>query len=476
LLGFWAMIGKSNAVLLALLLALPTAFMATAFIAPAVGQPNYSAWLKIVTDSWNAVPYPGFSTPVNATFPGSERLGFADRYNVTNVCVELYKFKNPGSASPAPLNSWEGPINAGSPNGTGFIRVSWPTSWENVTIIVKAKSYQGECIGAGNPFTGIIVYWLTVGGTTSFLQRFFASAANNSYTVGDDGIILTHTFTAPHKAFDFNVPAPFRAGPVDRMNITPPVFALAHSDPRNASVAHAAYIFKLFHEHTWYDVLDVLTYATIFIYDTDHTAAGSTQSLIQAAITGPDGQSRYTREIYPRSQGLGPNGRFRDNNLVPIPLQTINRFNATPFHGGIGDPQDPAPARVSNIGAPHLNATKRVWWETVLVNQTLYVGREYNGTAGNEYATVAGTGKLRPLFGAYPSDLTLSPNTVTQGGITGVPAGPFSIALNNTVHLDVMTGGLWSTWGDTGNVRVNVADFNNNTVFYARFCTFRTPT
>jgi hypothetical protein len=469
LLGFWAMIGKSNAVLLALLLALPTAFMATAFIAPAVGQTNYSAWLKIVTDSWDGSRYtifgPAYTTPVNAT-----GIDFPGRYNVTNVCVELYKFKNPGSASLAPLSSWEGPINAGSPNGTGFIRVSWPTSWENVTIIVKAKSYQGECIGAGNPFTGIIVYWLTVGGTTSFLQRFFASAANNSYTVGDDGIIRTHTFTAPHKAFDFNVPAPFRAGPVDRMNITPPVFALAHSDPRNASVAHAAYIFKLFHEHTWYDVLDVLTYATIFIYDTDHTAAGSTQSLIQAAITGPDGQSRYTREIYPRSQGLGPNGRFRDNNLVPIPLQTINRFNATPFHGGIGDPQDPAPARVSNIGAPHLNATKRVWWETVLVNQTLYVGREYNGTAGNEYATVAGTGKLRPLFGAYPSDLTLSPNTVTQGGITGVPAGPFSIALNNTVHLDVMTGGLWSTWGDTTNVRVNVADFNNNTVFYARFC------
>jgi ABC-type phosphate transport system permease subunit len=56
LLGFWAMIGKSNAVLLALLLALPTAFMATAFIAPAVGQTNYSAWLKIVTDSWDGVP------------------------------------------------------------------------------------------------------------------------------------------------------------------------------------------------------------------------------------------------------------------------------------------------------------------------------------------------------------------------------------------------------------------------------------
>jgi hypothetical protein len=109
---------------------------------------------------------------VNATFRGSERLGFADRYNVTNVCVELYKFKNPNRDSPAPLSSWEGPIRAGSPNGTGFIRVSWPTSWENVTIIVKAKSYQGDCIGEGNPFQGIIVYWLTINPTDSFRARF----------------------------------------------------------------------------------------------------------------------------------------------------------------------------------------------------------------------------------------------------------------------------------------------------------------
>jgi hypothetical protein len=463
------MIGKSNAVLLALLLALPTAFMATAYIAPAVGEETYSAWLKIVTDSWDGTDdttLPGSTTPVMPV-----GIDFPGRYNVTNVCVELYRFTNPDRLSPAPLNRLDPPRKLGSPNATGFIQITWPRAWENLTVIVYAKSYQGECIGGDDddPFTGIIVYWLTVGGTTSFLQRFFASAANNSYTVGDDGIIVEHRFTAPHKAFNFNVPAPFRAGPVDRMNITPPVFALAHSDPRNASVAHAAYIFKLFHEHTWYGTDDVLTYATIFIYDTDHTPASSTQSLIQAAITSSDGQSRYTREIYPRAQGLGPSGRFRDNKLVPIPLQTINRFNATPFHGGIGDPQDPAPVRVSNIGAPHLNATKRVWWETVLVNQTLYVGREYNGTAGNEYASVAGTGKLRPLFGAYPSDLTLSPNKVTQGGITGVPAGPFSIALNNTVHLNVMTGGLWSTWDSLGT-QVNVADFNNNTVFYARFC------
>jgi len=96
------MIGKSNAVLLALLLALPTAFMATAFIAPAVGQTNYSAWLKIVTDSWDGTSYDslydpdlGYTTPV---FPAGP--GFPDRYNATNVCVELYKFKNPNRDSP----------------------------------------------------------------------------------------------------------------------------------------------------------------------------------------------------------------------------------------------------------------------------------------------------------------------------------------------------------------------------------------
>jgi hypothetical protein len=472
--GFWAMIGKSNAVLLALLLALPTAFMATAFIAPAVGQTNYSAWLKIVTDSWDGTSYGGgFTTPVNPA-----GIDFPGRYNVTNVCVELYKFKNPGSASPAPLNSWEGPINAGSPNGTGFIRVSWPTSWENVTIIVKAKSYQGECIGAGNPFTGIIVYWLTVNGTISFGSRFGIPLAPSgttltNATIGDDGILVDHA--APPLAssdFVFNAPAPFRAGPVDHMDMTPQMFAAAHSDPRNASVAHAAYIFKLFHEHTWYGTDDVLTYATIFIYDTDHTPANSERSLLQAAITGPDGQSRYTREIYPRAQGLGPNGKFRDNKLVPIPLQTINLNTKEPLSGGIADPEDAAPPGESNIGAPHLNATKRVWWETVLVNQTFYVGREYNGTAVDEFELDPATGKTRPLFGAYPADLTLSPDTVTQGGIRGVPAGPLSLALNHTVDLSIpgfQVPGL--QWDTTPRLVENVANFNNNTVFYARFCT-----
>jgi hypothetical protein len=367
LLGFWAMIGKSNAVLLALLLALPTAFMATAFIAPAVGQANYSAWLKIVTDSWDGTAYGGtFKTPVNPA-----GIDFPGRYNVTNVCVELYRFFNPTAASTAPLDRYERLDRVFTPNATGFVQISWPTTWENVTIIVKAKSYQGECIGTGSPFSGIIVYWLTINGVPSFLQRFFGTTTIGNYTIGDDGILQTH----PGPDFVFNIAGPFRAGPVDHMDMTPLQFATAHSDARNASVAHAAYIFKHFHEHTWYGVDDKLTYATIFIYDTDHTAADSPQSLIQAAITADDGQSRYTREIYPKAQGLGPGGRFRNNELVPIPLQTINRFNATPFHGGVG-----APSTNIRVGAPHLNATKRVWWETVLTNQTFYIGNQYNGS------------------------------------------------------------------------------------------------
>jgi hypothetical protein len=429
------MIGKSNAVLLALLLALPTAFMATAFIAPAVGQTNYSAWLKIVTDSWDGATYPGFQTPVRPT-----GVGFPDRYNATNVCVELYKFKNPGSVSPAPLSSWEGPIKAGSPNGTGFIKVSWPTSWENVTIIVKAKSYQGDCIGEGNPFQGIIVYWLTINPTASFRAKFGVGAGNR--TIGDDGIEVTHGAT-----FNWDINAPFGSGPVDVVsyNTGPITFQVNHNDPyaRNAWVARAAYIFKLFHEHTWYGTDDVLTYATIFIYDTDHTPANSERSLLQAAITGSDGQSRYTREIYPRAQGLGPNGKFRDNKLVPIPLQSINLAAKTPFLGGIPDPENAG----GNIQAPHLNATKRVWWETVLVNQTFYVGNEYNqtGTGGDEFAVDPATGKVRPLFGAYPADPATSP-THTQGGITGIPAGPLSLALNHTVPT---TAAGFSTWEST---------------------------
>jgi hypothetical protein len=415
---------------------------------PAILHENYIAWLKIVTDSWDGSAYPGYLTPVNPA-----GIDFPGRYNVTNVCVELYRFTNPTRQNPAPLTHFERRF-AGSPNATGFIEISWPASWENVTVVVKAKSYKGECIGTENerPFEGIIVYWLTFGRVSqSFYNKFIGNSTNPrpapaNYTIGDDGILKTHDAD-----FNWNIRAPFGSGPVDVVlyNTGPITFQANHGSTRNAWVARAAYIFMLFHEHTWYSTKDNLTYATIFIYDTDHTRADSTKSLIQAAITGPDGQSRYTREIT-------SSGKFANNSLVPIPLQTINLVQKRPFQGGISDLAD----QRGNIEAPHLNATKRVWWETVLTNQTFYVGNKYNGTRG--YSTDLNTGMIRPLFGAFPANPAVNPTT-TRGGITGVPAGPLSLALNHTVPK---TRGL--NW--VNSIVNNVASFGNNTVFYSRIC------
>ncbi|MCS7133043.1 MAG: hypothetical protein NZ918_04940, partial [Aigarchaeota archaeon] len=159
----------------------------------------------------------------------------------------------------------------------------------------------------------------------------------------------------------------------------------AAGTPSNAWVARAAKIFKLFHVHSWYGVKDNVSFAQIKVFDLDHTDPASEASLIQAAVTGEDGQSRYTREIYPTSAGL-TDGRFENNKLVPIPLQIFNLNNKTVFHGGI--------AAGGQVGAPHLNATVRVWWETVMVNQTIYYGKIINGTLGA--ISVAGTNKNRP--------------------------------------------------------------------------------
>jgi hypothetical protein len=110
---------------------------------------------------------------------------------------------------------------------------------------------------------------------------------------------------------------------------------------------------------------------------------------------------------------------------VPIPLQAIRLNTRQAFYEGIPAPSIPN----GRIRAPHLNATTRVWWETVLVNQTFYVGREYNGS--DTYTTIGG--KNRPDFGGFAGDLTIP--AVTQGGIGGIPAGPLSIVHNHTVHF-----------------------------------------
>jgi hypothetical protein len=110
------MIGKSNAVLLALLLALPTAFMATALIAPVQGQTT----LQRMAENSDSLRGRGTNVPggISPTIPAGP-TGFANRYNVTNVCVELYRFKSPRTghdfSNPNLLRhllgtlAWEGP-------------------------------------------------------------------------------------------------------------------------------------------------------------------------------------------------------------------------------------------------------------------------------------------------------------------------------------------------------------------------------
>jgi hypothetical protein len=104
----------------------------------------------------------------------------------------------------------------------------------------------------------------------SVTPRTHLGPAVTNYTIGDDGVRKEHG-----SGFNWNITGPFGSGPVDAVtyNTGPVTFQVNHNHPTAATawVARAAYIFKLFHEHTWYGTGDVLTYATIFIYDTDHT-------------------------------------------------------------------------------------------------------------------------------------------------------------------------------------------------------------
>ncbi|MEM2182505.1 MAG: hypothetical protein QXK84_07440, partial [Nitrososphaerota archaeon] len=244
----------------------------------------------------------------------------------------------------------------------------------------------------------------------------FPVTVPGNYSVNIDGSLYTHPMTG----FDFSKSGTFDL--LDGTGVNLASFAKAFNKPENAWVARAAKIFKLFHVHSWYYVKDNLSFAQIKIYDLDHTDPTSEASLIQAAVTGEDGQSRYTREIYPPEEGL-KDGRFENNKLVPIPLQIFNINNKTVFHGGIVEGEE--------VGAPHLNATVRVWWETVIVNQTIYYGKIINGTLGVEQRE--GLDKYAPTF-----------------------VGPLNIWHNVTNPEGVYP----------------VANFINATVFYAQFCTY----
>ncbi|RLI44216.1 hypothetical protein DRO64_04385, partial [Candidatus Bathyarchaeota archaeon] len=421
--------------LISLLLLSTVAIASTAFIAPVASQLEHHAWLKIVTTSWKGTNdtsvLPGNFMPM---FPAGE--GFAERFNVTDqeAFVEVYSIKYDTLAV-----QHEGTFE---PNATGFVKVSWTAdpSEHAIMIVVKAKSYYGEKIGGGSLWSGIIMYalFLSPENPNTDWEKFNEwlgvkniygtnkPKANFSWSIA--GEFENNTYADKGNGFNFT-------GPFDFMTINASAFAKVFGNetedglPVNAWVAQAAKIFKLFHVHSWYDVTDVVPFAQIKVYDLDHTDPTSEASLIQAAVTGEDGQSRYTREIYPPEEGLA-DGKFENNKLVPIPLQIFNLDNKTVFHGGFN-----ATIGVITVGAPHLNATVRVWWETVIVNQTIYYGKVINGSLTPSYVDTVE--KYMPMF-----------------------AGPLNIYHNVT---------------DPGDYHP-VANFINATVFYAFVCAFDNDT
>ena len=429
--------------LISLLLLSTVAVASTAFIAPVASQPEHYAWLKIVTTSWkgtsDASALPGNFMPM---FPAGK--GFAERFNVTaqEAFVEVYSIKYDTLAV-----QHEGTFE---PNATGFVKVSWTAdpSEHAIIIVVKAKSYYGEKIGAGNLWSGIIMYalFLSPENPNTDWEKF------NEWL----GVKNIYGISKPKANFSWSIAGEFKnniyadkvngfnfTGSFDFMTINATAFEEVFGNetedglPVNAWVAQTAKIFKLFHVHSWYDVKDNLSFAQIKIYDLDHTDPTSERSLIQAAVTGEDGQSRYTREIYPPEEGL-KGGNFENNKLVPIPLQIFNIANKTVFHGGFVD--DPTIAGTQYIvGAPHLNVTVRVWWETVIVNQTIYYGKMYNTTA----------------FGYVQPDPTLNKYVANF-------TGPLSILMNNSITEPV--------------TQKDITNFINATVFYAFVCAFDNDT
>jgi len=381
----------SSYILIALLL-LATAAIAVPMLVTPVKAAGGSAWLKIVTPAWN--PYLKAGAPycklANGTdlkvgtpvCPDPAVTGFADRFNVTSMeaFVEVYGIK--------PEWGYVARQGVFEPNATGFVKISWSVddNW-GLLVLVKAKSYYGQRIGEGSPFKGIIIYALfipprnvdatTLGKIADMTgvskMTNYATILKGNFSWSIDGTFVQHS----------SGPFPFaNSGAFDYLNGTKVNlgnFSKTFDKPEKAWVARAAKIFKVFHVHSWYSVKDNLSFAQIKIYDLDHTDPTSEASLIQAAVTGEDGQSRYTREIYPPEEGL-TDGKFENNKLVPIPLQIFNLNNQTVFHGGFN-----ATTGTITVGAPHLNATVRVWWETVIVNQTIYYGKYINGTLS--YAT-----------------------------------------------------------------------------------------
>ncbi|MEM3964951.1 MAG: hypothetical protein QW584_04420, partial [Thermofilaceae archaeon] len=219
-------------VLAALLIAATAAVAISVIPSPSTAQANYEIWMKLVTTQWAGKSgQPVFPDPNNNTLPG--------RYNLTDRWYFVEVFHQRGK----PYNDT---LYGGifRPNGTGFVKVWWPKTWPNATIVVKAKTYDGTELGRGSLGEGIIVYVL------------YANISGTNST----GVVYARQLVIAK-----------------------------YSTPETAFLANASVAFKRFHVHTWYGLKDNLSYAQVKIYDINHTAASDSESLLRAFITKGDG-------------------------------------------------------------------------------------------------------------------------------------------------------------------------------------------
>ncbi|MEM3395696.1 MAG: hypothetical protein QXT12_06785, partial [Nitrososphaerota archaeon] len=337
---------------------------------------RYIARLKLVTPSWNGENCLPSTTTLAC--PDKTVTGFADRYNLTDkwYWVEVYYERGKPYNDIIKDSTWYF-----YPNATGFVKISWPDAWKNVTVVVKAKSYDGTEIGKGTLYKGIIVYMLKIGVDEDVGIYLDGDTATDPTDVG---VVVAYLSQSPKEFSE----------------------AHSHKTAADAWVGYGAVIFKPFHVHTWYSVLDNLSYAQIKIYDLNHTDASSKASLLRAVVTKGDGSGNslydpsQTGEMYPVYKDRLD--EWKDNELVPIPLQAVNiqSYSKEPYGEDFAGKW------------AHLNVTTRVWWESVLVNTTFYVGGVLDpNNIPDETVTVA-TDEYSVV---YPSGEFLDPeNLVTM--------------------------------------------------------------
>lgn len=455
---------KVAILLLVAMLALSTVIVS---MPEAESQTLRFAWLKLTTPSWSGTTSmtgcPGLTVlPLAhrmAACPNPLVTGFADRYNLTAdwYFVEVYR-------ETASLGTFfHGKFY---PNATGFVRITWPDTWENATVVVKAKSYDGTEVGTGTLYAGIIVYKLVINASTSYIQSKIGSTDSGGRPINwrtNATVLLDGSIYSVWSPWQTSTPTTTslmsissgRAGPIDFVAMSPANFSTAFGSQseytlagvpyaRNAWVANASVIFKHFHVHTWYSLKDNLSYAQVKLYEMNITTGEA--SLMRAFVTKGDGSGnslydpRTTREMFP----VGT--RYAANELVPVPLAAVNIIHRVPYSSFWSGTR------------AHLNVTTRVWWETVLVNTTFYAGRQLSGATAftnlddTHVASVPTMGFGFPVSGFINRDL--------PPGHAGKILSAINVNYNftTTPYLDSAA---------PGHSRP-VSNFYNSTVFYWR--------